>query len=349
MIGSKIRILSSALIFSCIYATALGSEPNKPEEELGLKFELSDQPVGYSSRRRPEHTIWPTHMAQFSINYRPDVLTRRLDAEYLLRTSVGQTLSKKQRTFMLSDRFSDHGWKKSDKQPEGQMRYTCSLYAINQDDAKKMAESLIEYVNDFYNDRRHRSEKLRNKTEAGINETKKLILEKQKLSEAAELNFQALKNTPRYSYLKDAEAWQNSKETIVETNRILDVLDIELAGIQEKLKVLESYRRTKRLPRKALSNETIDKLDQMFVEQMVDLANAEARKRKALEIREQDGKFVSLFDEWDHLQFELNNLERNLKELELNTVKIEKELKGHQMFPPEVYQNKVTIHPVLTK
>lgn len=350
MIGSKIQMLSSALIFSCICATALGSEPNKPEEELGLKFELSDQPADYSSRRRPDPTtIWPTYMAQLFMNHRPDALSRRLDPGHLFQTSAGQTLSEKQRAFMLSDSFCVHAWTGSDEQLVGQRLYRCSLYAISQDDAKKMAESLIEYVNGFSNDRRHRSEELRKRTEAGVNETKKLILEKQKLSEAAALNFQTLKNTPRYSFLKDVEAWQNAKETIVETNRILDVLDIELAGIQEKLKVLESYRRTKRLPRKALSNETIDKLDQMFVEQMVDLASAEARKRKALEIREQDGKFVSLFDEWDHLQFELNDLERKLKNLELDLVKIERELEDQQMFPPEVYQNMVTIHPVRAK
>lgn len=342
----KKQMLFSILVLSCGFVTALGSEPNKPEAESGLKFEVSNEPVAHSSRLRPDRTsIRPTHVVQLFMNKKPAALSRRLDAGHLLQTSAGQTLSKEQRAFMLSDRFSRHGWARGGEQPADESRYYSLLYAISQDDAKKMAESLVEYVNGFSNDRRHRSEELHKKTEAGISETRKLILEKQKLAEAAALNFQTLKNTPRYAFLKDAEAWKEAKATIAESNRTLDVLDIDLAGINEKLRIIEKYRAASG----DFSKAVLEKLEQMFVEQMVDLASAEARKRKALEIREQDGKFVGLFDQWDHLKFELNNLERKLRDLERDLIKIEKELADPQIVPPEVYQNKVTIYPVKPK
>ena len=345
MIGSKRQMLSSTLIFSCIYVTVFGSEPNKPEEDLDLKFEISHvSALSPGVRSRDSTAVRPTHMAQLFMNYTPTVLSSGLGSGRLFETSAGQTLSKEQRAFMLSNNFSHHGYARGDEHPPDYSFFYC-LYAISQDDAKKMAESFVEFMNGVANTKRHKNEKLLNKTEAEISETKKLILEKQKLAEAAKLKYQEFKKTPRYAFLTDVEAWQKAKETIVETNKTLDVIDIELVGTNEKLKTIEKYRATSG----KFSKTVYEKLDQMFIEQMVDLAGAEARKGTALKIRDQEGKLVGLFDEWDHLRFQLNNLERRLSSLEQDLGHIEKELADPQMLPPEIYQNKVTIYPLLIK
>lgn len=357
MIVSKRHMLFGILILSCGFAAAFGSEPNKPEAESGLKFETSDQEVSdealaYTGRGRADgNTVRPTHMAKLFMSGRPAALAQMLQAGHLFETSTGKTLSKEQRAFMMSGSFSQHGHesrravggRRAVAGRRADSRFFCALYAVSQDDARKMAKSFIEYVSSFSSDRRRRIEELKNKTEAGISETRKLILEKQGLAEAAALNFQTLKNAPRYAFLKDAEAWKEAKATIAESNRTLDVLDIELAGINEKLRTIEKYRAGSGSFSKAVH----EKLEQMFVEQMVDLASAEARKRKALEIREQDGKLVKLFDGWDHLKFELNNLDSKLKEMERELARTEVKLADARMPPPEVYHNKVTIHPVV--
>ncbi len=344
MIHSKKQTLFSVLALFSVIATALGSEPNQPEEQSGLKFEVSSKTFGHSSLVRSDSRIpRPRYAASLFMDKRPAAaLARGLDPRRLIETSTGKTLSKEQQAFMISNRFSRDGVAGITEHDEAQSRYYLNLYAVSQDDARKMAESLMEYLNGFYNGRRNKNEERQSKTKAGLAKTGKLILEKQKLAEAAALDFQTLKNSPRYAFLKDAEAWKEAKATIAASNRTTDVLDIELAGITEKLKTIEKYRAASGEFSKAVH----EKLEQMFVEQMVDLASAEARRRKALEIREQDGRFVKLFDEWDHLKFELNNLGRELKNQEHSLVQIERELADPQMVPPEVYQNKVTLHPV---
>jgi hypothetical protein len=134
-------------------------------------------------------------------------------------------------------------------------------------------------------------------------------------------------------------------------DKTLDVLEIELAGIREKLKVLESYRRTKRLPRKEFSDEMVDKLDQMYVEQMIELRGAKAREAVTLRIRGREKGFLDLFSQWSNLDSEVNRLKQNLEISENNLRDVEKTLANPlpEMLPPKVYQDRITIYPVLVE
>ena len=143
---------------------------------------------------------------------------------------------------------------------------------------------------------------------------------------------------------------------MLQMDKMLDTLEIELAGIREKLEAIEEYRkeyrRTKGLPRKALSDETVDKLDQMFVEQMVELRGVEARIKAASRIRNREKAFLDLFSQWSNLDSEVNRLKHDLEISENSLRDVEKILADvvpgmlPQLLPPKVFQNKVTIYPV---
>jgi hypothetical protein len=137
---------------------------------------------------------------------------------------------------------------------------------------------------------------------------------------------------------------------------MLDVLAIELAGIREKMSVINEYRKTPQdmqaiERRRQLPEGMLVKLEQMFVEQTIELKSAEAREQAAIKIRDRDKAFVDLFIQWKNLSGEVYKLKANLENAERRVKEIEERLINPEpyMLPPEIYQDKVTIYPVLTE
>ena len=165
--------------------------------------------------------------------------------------------------------------------------------------------------------------------------------------------FMELKKT-RYFSLSDNEAYETAKKTMLEMDKMLDVIAIELAGIREKMAVLNEYRKTPQdmqaiQRRRQLPEGMLVKLEQMFVEQTIELKSAEARKQAATKIRDRDKAFIVMFNKWNNLSSEVYNLKANLENYEERVPEIEEILTNPKpdMLPPEIYQNKVTIYPVL--
>ena len=184
-------------------------------------------------------------------------------------------------------------------------------------------------------------------TQKEIAEIKKELPEKQKQFDEAKAKYNEIKNT-RYFADNPNETYRKAMETVFQMDKTLDTLEIELAGIKEKMKVLESYRRTKRLPRKELSDVTIDKLDQMYVEQMIELRGVEARKHAALKIRKREKEFLVLFNRRFNLEEEVKQLKRDLENSQNNLRDVENKLANPlpEMLQPKVFQNKVIIYPL---
>jgi len=99
------------------------------------------------------------------------------------------------------------------------------------------------------------------------------------------------------------------------------------------------------------SKATLDKLEQMFVEQMVELRGTEGRKEAAIRLREKDKKFCDLYDAWTGLYNEVQNLRIRIDNDEEKVLYYEEEIANppSELLPPKVLRNKVTIYPVLTE
>jgi hypothetical protein len=120
--------------------------------------------------------------------------------------------------------------------------------------------------------------------------------------------------------------------------------------------VINEYRKTPQnaqevAQRNKLTDEMIAKLDQMFIEQTIELKSAQAREQAAIKIRDRDKAFVDLFIQWRNLKGEVYNLKANLESSEKRVLEVEELLTNPSpaWLPPEIYQNKVTIYPVLTE
>jgi len=349
-------VLLLCLAFAGICAAAQ-TEPN--DAPLKLKFQTSTTPQYWTVRGEKDEegeTLFyanpgptkPTHVAEVVLSrtdwrfrFESDILER------IERSPIANKLSRQQTDF-LGTGFAIRIDYESHRIPK---HYSIWLYAMSEDDAKKTAEGFIEVLGQEATARRQALAKRRRELEQKIADIEKDLPEKEAQAKAAESKYREVKNT-RYPSFADTEAIEKAKETMLQMAKTLDVVDIELAGIREKLKVIEEYRKPKGLADtlryRELPNEIIVQLDQMFVEQMIELRGAEARKEATIRVLNREKACCSFFDQWTTLDSEVRGLKESLTISEVTVRNLEKELAnpGPHLLPPKVFQNKVTIYPV---
>jgi len=323
------------------------NEPNEPTTELKYKMDDSRQrwQIGSHLGRGP---IKPTHVAELFIKEYGNIPGGGNYGNFgrLLQTEISKSMTSNQKEFIkTSSSYSVMGGNLPNM-PIGYL--TIRLYAVSPEDAKKMAQAFIELLNERTQERiKHQEDRFR-KLGHEIAQAKEKLPEKQKQFEESELKYKEIKDA-RYSSLTEEEAYEKPKETMLLMNKTLDALEIELAGIQEKLNSIEKYRQRRYAEdAKNFSRETLDKLDQMFVEQMIELSSAKARQQAALKIRNREKEFLDLFNQWGSLEVEVNQLKHHL-EISENTLRdVESILADPEpkMLPPIIYQNTATIYPV---
>ncbi|MGD8501929.1 MAG: hypothetical protein PVJ86_14855 [Phycisphaerales bacterium] len=345
MIRSRKHQFVISFILACLCTTAVGAELN--EAKTDLIFEINNKKSQAwlidRSRRGGRGPIRPTHVAVFHIR-RPheDMPSSHEGILKILKTSAGQSLSQQQQKFLTaSDALT--WWGIVDVQNHD----TVLVYAVSEEDAKKTVQAYLEVPINNAKARVQEYEEFLNEHKERISEINKELPEKRKQAKAAESKYKEIKNA-RYFSFEDGEAYEKAQKTMLQMDNMLDVLEIELAGIQEKLKSIEKFRSTKSLGGHRLSDETLDKLDQMLVEQMIELRSAEARKEATHRIRNREKAFLDFFSRWDSLNTELNQLTAKLNNSEKNLRTTERYLANPRpdMLPPKLYQNKVTIYPV---
>ena len=353
MIRSRKSQFVLAIISVYIFSHVLIAESNKVK--INPKFETNNKKsqlwISHASQIRGRGPIKPSHVAVFHLRQpHYDMPNRNDEILQILQNPAGQNLSPQQQKFLnASDSIAWLGIQ------DIKNHNTVYLYAVSQEDAKKMVQAYLEIPTKNANENIQRCEKYLKDAEERIIEIKKALPEKQKQADQMEPKYKEIRNT-RYFSLSNNEAHEQGKETMLEMDKMLDVLEIELAGIREKMAVINEYRKTPQnaqdwARRKRLPDGMISKLDQMFVEQTIELKSAEAREQAAIKIRDRDKAFVVLHFQWIELSSEVRSLKGNLKDSERRVQEMEERLTNPrpEMLPPEIYQNKVTIYPVLTE
>jgi hypothetical protein len=323
--------------------------------EMKLQFEIdpnrSQRWRGAHPDKSGQGPVKPTHVAIFHIR-RPhvDMPSGYPGILQILKTSAGQTLSQQQQKFLTASDVIT--WWGID---EIKNHDTVLIYAVSEEDAKKMVQAYFEIPANEAKARIQEYEKYIKDRKQEIIEIKEVLPEKQKQADEMEPKYMEIKKS-RYFSLSDDEAYEKTKETMLEMDKMLDVIAIELAGIREKMSVINEYRKTHQdtqaiLRREKLPEGMLVKLEQMFVEQTIELKSAEAREQAAIKIRNRDKAFVDLYIQWKNLSGEVHNLKTNLESAENQVQEIEERLTNPEpyMLPPEIYQNKVTIYPVRTE
>jgi hypothetical protein len=365
MITTKRKLLS-VLILVVICVSALATEPNETKTELKFEISKKERPFRMEERNSFRDSVKPKYVAIFSMSD----LSRFYDepfikfpdpetAKMMLVTSAGQSMSGIQKELLKAHKvistFRAIKRRKKLSMISHDVRESeFGLYAFTLEDAKlttkafvetmtkKAREKLPPLLKEFMNERKQGLQVCRER----VADLKNKLAEKGPGLKSAESAYKKLKNTDHYGTLADSEAYEKARETIAQMNKMLSILDIELAGIREKLAIIEKYRESDKF-----SNATLEKLEQMFVEQMVEFRGAEARKGAAIDLRNRDKQFCDFFDAWTSLDSEVKSLRNKLRSDEKRVRYYEEEIANPhpQLLPPKVLRNKVTIYPVLVE
>ena len=365
MITAK-RQLLSVWILVVICVSALATEPNEAKTELKFEISKKERQFGIEEDNKFRNSVKPKYVAIFTMSdlsrfyNEPDLGIRDMEtAKMILATSAGKSMSGIQKELLKAEKVIFTLGITNKKKKLTMFSYTVresefGLYAFTAEDAKLVTKAFIETMNkkareklpplleEVMNGQKQKMQVYREK----IADHKKKLTEKEPELKSTESKYKTIKNADRYRTLADSEAYKKAEENITQMNKMLSILDIELAGIHEKLGIIEKYRESGKF-----SKATLEKLEQMFVEQVVELGGAEARKKTALKLRNQDKQFCDLYNQWIGLGIMVSGWRDDLKNHEARVRSYEEEIANPDpsLLPPKVLQNKVSIYPVLAE
>jgi tetratricopeptide (TPR) repeat protein len=344
MISSKkiqFAIISIAVYVIMPLYAAEPNEPNKPETEL--KFVGTDTRarwrIGTSPGRGP---IRPEYMVEFYIKSAGYLPQKDSDGTFVkpLQTNIGKSMSLRQKEFLKTSSSYDILSQISPDKPIGYAGI--KLFAVTEEDAKKMVQAYIELVNERVKERRNSYKKEINDREQNLAQAKKELPEKEAEFKTIGEEYNALKDKT-HPLSSEAEAVDLAKKSITEMDKTLNALDIELAGINERLKAIEKYRNNP----VSVRAEVFAKLDVMYVELVVELSGIQAKKAMTEQINMMEQNFLSLFYRYGNLRMDIDNLKDNIEDYPGMIEEFNNRLKTQpDLQLADIYQNTVTIYPV---
>jgi hypothetical protein len=349
--SSKSRLMM-ALVLATICLPAAAKDPNHPT--TGLRFEVGQTTVDWRTtdmfgRSSPlpikEGLVRPSHRAQLFIANLPSREGNRLDVDFqgpqaikeILDTPAGQEISPAQRKFLEAGRAIYRDGSLGDEVID---HFRFWVYGVSKDDAEKTTQAFIQFLTAEAEAKMQLwLSECKKLTEDLIPGCKKRISETQDEIKAVQAKLDTLKK--RVYYVSTEEAMQ----TVLEFNKTLNTLEVEVAGLQAKVSANKEY-----MTQGKLTNEALTKLQQILADHIIELAGALARKETAAKIRDQAKEFYDLHTQLDKLPKDLTNLEKTLSSHERGLEGAEKAMSNPQggALPPKVFENKVVINPVRT-
>jgi len=317
MIAPKKMQLAISLILAFTYASVIGSEPNLPTIEL--EFVKRGPSVAEFDKRPP---IKPSYEADFTVQWRFEQ-TNEPNASDLLKTSAGKTLSALQRELLKTERVFWLGCKVDKfKFPRYDMPFgsaTYVAYAVSEEDAKMMAHALVEFlIRDEKASTRRLKEKhiqklsgMQNEIRERMEKVKEEIKAKSsELPAVYQKYIDTVQNSP-YSLHPYSQVPDEVRKTIFEMNKMLDVLNIEIAGIQSKLSAIKKYSSQ----RDIRDSETLrTTLKEMAIRQEIELVGAESRRQAIMSVKRREEALYQQYVAFRDLKSEIGTLEYSVKQ-----------------------------------
>ncbi len=354
MISSKKTVFMIALIVVGVFTSIWAVEPNEPNEpnfpKTVVKFENVDRTIPWWVRSAngqtvtPSSSIKPLYIAQIRLREYPAQLRNEA---YVMATifesPIAKKFSKEQQEFLKTGFAVNINLVMNQTLPGYNF---ISLYAISSEDAKLMAQALIDTLNTRAAQELASLKKKINRDKQELDKAQKELPEIEKQLEDAEEQYKKVKDaTHRYS--SDAEEAEMAKKSIIEMNKEIDLLDIELAGIREKVKTAEKYKE-----KETMGSSTYEKLNEMYVELMVELSGLQARSDMTEKIRKREQAFLNIFVRLTDLNSKTDRIRSKIGGLPNVILDFSNRLKdttpraNAYWLPPNVYQDTVIIYPV---
>jgi len=349
------RLILSLLLTSLILPTVLAQsnyEPNTPVTELAFKVygQRIDWIVSDNSEEKLFHNPdvnRPPYVAELWLHWEHRHYRHKSDMLANIKKSpVFQELSKRQHEFLDTGYavWIDYQVKHlPDKcQPKPNF-FPIWLYAFSKRDAQGMVRVCLDQLNRQIAQKTVSYKRQLADQQQKLQQAQKELTQKREKKNAADEEFQQLRKV-RHKF--DADPSQSAKDTIKGMRDVLDKLDIELTGSREKLKSIEAFR--KGTGKQSLSPQVQIKLDEMYIELMIELSGLEARKATTERIQDQESDFLDLYFRVEKLNSEVRHLDTTIQNYQENTTRIAHRLENptYDMRPPKVHKNTVHIRRV---
>ena len=324
MIAPKQIRLAIGLILVCMSVPALSAEPNQPVIELF--FRTRGPWIVEFDKRAP---IIPSYRVGFTVQWRFEQ-TNEPNASDLLKTSTGKTLStlqkellKTERAFWLDFKVDKTVMSRPDvlmtrhDVPFGSATY--GVMAASEEDARKMAYALVEFLVEDEKASTRRMKK---------NHIEKLSVMQDELRKKMEKVYKEIKaknNEVPAMYQKFLDAVENSpyslhpsdgvpgevRKTIFEMDKMLDILNIEIVGIQSKLSAIKKYSSQSDVRNSETLSTT---LKEMAIRQEIDLVGAESRRQAIMGVKRREEALYSKYEAYLDLKSEIETLKDSVNQ-----------------------------------
>ncbi|MBL7153828.1 MAG: hypothetical protein ISS79_08925 [Phycisphaerae bacterium] len=353
--SSKSRLMA-AFVLATICLPAAAKDQNHPTTRLRFEVEQrivdwrSTTAYGSSSRVSiKEGLVRPSHRAQLFIANLPSrKMSTRGDILYvdfqesqaikkILNTPAGQKISPAQREFLEAGRAIYRDGSLGDQVVD---HFRLWIYAVSKDDVEKTTQALIQFLTAEAEAKiRLWLSECKKLTEDSIPGYKKRVSEAEGEIKAVQTKLDTLKKTVHYVSIEEA------MQTVLEFNKTLNTLEVEIAGLQAKVSANKEY-----MAHANLTNDALTKLQQILADHIIELAGALAKKETATKIRDQAKEFYDLHTQLTKLPKTLTNLRKSLSSHESSLQGAENAMTDPRggALAPKVFGNKVVINPVYT-
>ena len=318
MIAERRNLLAIGLILALTHTSAVGSEPNQPAIELEFREDGGWRKVTFEE----PPPIPPSHAAYFIVQWRFEP-TSEPNAADLLSTPTGKSFSTLQRELL---KLEKHLWLKSQisktymsdhDMPFGSTRYTA--YAVGEEDAKKMGRAALEFLIRKEKDGARRMKKdhlerllaMQSELRETVAKAKEDLEVKQEEVSIADQKYEDAIRNSSYSLHPTSRVAGEVLKTMSEMDKMLDLLNIEIVGIQSKLSAIKEYSDQNDV----MGHETLRyAVREMAIRQEVELVGAESRRQATMTVKNREEALYHLFHTLCDLEQEVRNLEGEIRE-----------------------------------
>jgi len=320
MIAERRNLLAIGLILALTHTSAVGSEPNQPAIELEFREDGGWRKVTFEE----PPPIPPSHAAYFIVQWRFEP-TSEPNAADLLSTPTGKSFSTLQRELL---KLEKHLWLKSQisktymsdhDMPFGSTRYTA--YAVGEEDAKKMGRAALEFLIRKEKDGARRMKKdhlerllaMQSELRETVAKAKEDLEVKQEEVSIADQKYEDAIRNSSYSLHPTSRVAGEVLKTMSEMDKMLDLLNIEIVGIQSKLSAIREYSEEDDVRASSALRLT---LREMAIRQEIELVGAESRRQATMTVKMREEVLYHLFEALCDVEKEVRTLEDSVKETE---------------------------------
>ncbi len=349
MITLRKNQLLMLLTAICVFSNAFGQQTERPKRQLSFELTSGTDEMTYPGTK---------YLGYFHITN-----DRNLGpwGSWITTTSKWKEMSEEQRQFIegqINEQYNRTLGRSSIGHPfsrnSGHMKTpirtrTYSVFGVSKEDVRKMAEAVIEGLDNEAQRRLERKQKEFEDYKKTITEAENIIPKLEK--EYKQLDKQAEEKTKVYiktNYKVDGtnrnEILQHTKKNMEELASYMKLANFELIGLQARINSIEKFK-----TRGNISDPgTLIKLDQMLIADEIERAGTMARRKAYEEAFKQTKELYDVISSYYSIEGQKQGWKKRLASAQAHKNSAERLLANPpaEMQPVEVYENRVVIWQV---